>query len=147
MGGCKRPILGGNIGGREGTLVGCGIQQIWEETLVGAGIQQCLGRNIPGRISAPELSLSRSLLREHWWEGPLSHPLGGRWNQTMSHPLVSSPVLVPVFFCVSVPGRRVQANNFGRKHWWEVESIQFWEGTLVAGGIKQFLGGNIVGRM
>ena len=40
MGGCKRTILGGNIGGREGTLVGGGIQQFWEEILVGGGIQQ-----------------------------------------------------------------------------------------------------------
>ena len=29
MGGCKHTILGGNIGGREGTLVGCGIKQFW----------------------------------------------------------------------------------------------------------------------
>ena len=40
MGGCKRTILGGNIGGRKGTLVEGGIQQFWEETLVGGGIQQ-----------------------------------------------------------------------------------------------------------
>ena len=40
MGGSKRTTLGGNIGGKEGTLVGSGIQQFWEETLVGGVIQQ-----------------------------------------------------------------------------------------------------------
>ena len=40
MGGCKHTILGGNIGGSEGTLVGGGIIQFWEGTLVGGGIQQ-----------------------------------------------------------------------------------------------------------
>ena len=35
----------------------------------------------------------------------------------------------------------------GREHWWEVESIQFWEGNIGGRWSQTILGGNIGGRM
>ena len=52
MGGCKRTILGGNIGGMEGTLVGGGIKTILGGNIGGRWNPTILGRNIGGRMSA-----------------------------------------------------------------------------------------------
>ena len=86
MGGCKRTILGGNIGGKEGTLVGTGIQQFWEETLVGGGSNNFGKEHRREDVSIEFWEGTLVGGREHWWEWNqtiLEGNIGGRWNHTI----------------------------------------------------------------